>query len=62
MTQIITPSELEHLTETELHSKFCDIQKELSRPLPVEQQTQKRITLENIHQAIKRRRMKGPKP
>jgi hypothetical protein len=63
MTQIINPSELEHLTETELRSKFCDILKDLSRStLEPAEQYQVRTSLENIRQAILRRRLHCPRP
>lgn len=62
MTPIITPSELEHLTETELKSKFCDLQAWLSLPCSAEELSDAMISLENIRQAIRQRRqIRGPK-
>lgn len=56
MTPIITTSELEPLTETELKSRFCDMQAYLAVPRTVEQISEALISLENIRQAIRRRR------
>lgn len=60
MTPIITPSELEPLTETELKSKFCDLQAYLAVPRTVEQISEALISLENIRQAIRCRRTHRP--
>jgi hypothetical protein len=56
MTPIITPSELEPLTETELKSKFCDLQAFLAFPRSAEEVSDALISLNNIRQAIRRRR------
>lgn len=62
MTPIITPSELEHLNETELKSRFCDVQAYLSLPRSAEELSETLTSLENIRQAIRRRKQQGPKP
>jgi hypothetical protein len=62
MTQLITQSELEHLNEPELRSKYCQILNDLARqhhkaqnwPLTM-------VTLQNIQTAIQRRRAMRPK-
>lgn len=63
MTYIITPQELEHLSEAELHHKFNAILTDLARrniaaadcPLAT-------ATLENIRRAIQRKRAHAPRP
>jgi len=61
MTPILTPSELEHLTETELKSKFCDLQAWLSLPRSAEELSDALQSLDNIRQAVRlRRQMRGP--
>lgn len=61
MTPIITPSELEHLTETELKSKFCDLQAWLSLPRSAEELSDALQSLDNIRQAVRlRRQMRRP--
>lgn len=59
MSPIITPSELEHLTETELKSKFCDLQAYLSLPRSVEELSDAMVSLDNIRQAIRQRKTRG---
>ncbi len=61
MTPIISLSELEHLNETELRSKFCDIQASLSLPRSLEEVSDALASLENIRQAIRCLRPRGPK-
>jgi hypothetical protein len=61
MTPIITPSELEHLTDIELKSRFCDMQAYLVVPRTVEQISEALISLDNIRQAIRKRKAQGPK-
>ena len=56
MTPIITTSELEHLNETELKSKFCDLQAYLSLPRSVEELSDALASLDNVRQAIRRRK------
>jgi hypothetical protein len=61
MTQLITSSELEDLSETELRSKFCQILNDLARDQQsVAECPLVRISLENIQGAL-RRRLQGPK-
>ena len=62
MTPIITRSELEHLNEPELHSKFCDIQASLSLPRSLEEVAEALASLENIRQAICCLKPRGPRP
>lgn len=59
MTPILTPSDLEHLNETELKSKFCDLQAYLAVPRTVEQISEALTSLE-ILRAVIRRRTKLP--
>lgn len=62
MTPIITASDLEHLNEIELKSKFCDLQAYLSLPRSVEELSDAMISLDNIRRAIRQRReYRGPK-
>jgi hypothetical protein len=61
MTPIITPSELEHLNETELKSKFCDLQAYLSLPRSVEELSDALASLNNIRQAICCLKPRGPR-
>lgn len=61
MTPIITTSELEHLNETELKSKFCDLQAYLSLPCTAEELSDAMISLDIIRQAIRRRKTQGPR-
>ena len=61
MTQLITQSELEHLSEPELRSKYCAVLNDLNRqhqdlqdwPLTM-------VTLQNIQYSIARRRAMRP--
>lgn len=62
MTQLITPSELEHLNEPELRSKYCQILNDLNRQHhTVQNWPLTMITLQNIQSAIIRRRQLRPK-
>ena len=62
MTQLITSSELEDLSETELRSKFCQILNDLARSQQsLEEYPLVRASLENIERALCRRRLQGPR-
>jgi len=61
MTPIVSPSELEHLNESELRSKFCDIQASLSLPRTLEEVADALASLENIRQAIRCLKPRGPR-
>ena len=62
MTIIITQEELEHLTETELRSKYQWILNELARQQMTAQECPlARISLQNIRSVLNRRRMQEPK-
>ncbi|MDE1152214.1 MAG: hypothetical protein PW788_06705 [Micavibrio sp.] len=57
MTQLITQSELEHFSEPELRSKFCQILNDLAREEHAKQDWPLAyISLENIQRAIQRKR------
>ena len=62
MTQFITPSELEHLSETELRSKLFHLAQELHR---IEESNFERTlvlaSIDNVHRALLRKTLKGPK-
>jgi len=62
MAYIITPQELEHLSEPELRSKYCQILNDLAREQHSEQNWPlTMITLQNIQAAIGRRRQLQPR-
>ena len=63
MTTLITQSELEHLSEPELRSKFSQILNDLARSKKTAAECPLAMaSLENIQTALRRRRMQGPKP
>ncbi|MBK9131240.1 MAG: hypothetical protein IPM20_06330 [Gammaproteobacteria bacterium] len=62
MTYFVTPSELEHLSETELRSKLFYLAQELHRI--EESQFERKLVLaaiENVQRALLRKKHKGPK-
>lgn len=62
MSYIITPQELEHLSEPELRSKYCQILNDLARQPHTEQKWPlAMVSLQNIQTAIGRRRQMRPK-
>ena len=62
MTQLITQSELEHLSEPELRSKYCAVLNDLnSKHQDLQDWSLTMITLQNIQSSIARRRQIRPK-
>lgn len=62
MSYIITPQELEHCSEPELRSKYCQILNDLAREHHTKQNWPlAMISLQNIQTAIGRRRQLRPK-
>ena len=59
--RLIVASELDHLPETALHSKFYRVQQELAFTEPATTERANALaSLENINRAIITRRVKGP--
>lgn len=62
MTQLITQSELEHLSEPELRSKYCAVLNDLNtKPHDLQDWPLTMVTLQNIQSSIARRRSMRPK-
>jgi hypothetical protein len=62
MTQLITSSELEDISEAELYSKFCQILNDMARSQQsIKECPLARLSLENIQTSLRRRRLQGQK-
>ncbi len=62
MTQLITQSELDHLSEPELRSKYCAVLNDLnSKHRDLQDWPLTMITLQNIQSSIAHRRQQRPK-
>ena len=63
MTQLINPSELEHLNEQQLRALYARILEDLIRSgLTVDESPLVALSLQNIRSAIQRRRARALRP